>query len=474
MGTGGHGGGGPSALCVGCLSFRVGAPTALAGPSGTIADSVLQVIPVAGALRAYTANGTTYRLDGASVDALSLNLATPALPAPMAASKSAVFDACGRWLQAVQVDSNVVRGFYHAEDDCDYANNQTNKSVAYAESHDGGQTFTLPGYPNNQVLTGTNAPATGQITGAGDHGIVAWHGSYWMYFVNWVPGAYGTGVATAPIASGGTPGSWHKYHGGSFSEPALGGQATILGVYGTAVTHYVPADALMLIVDEPGAAFGGMHLRFSTDGIAWTSMDEPLVVLDQESWARSASSLELHAYPGIVPAAGGKDWSDGFFYAYTYLAPGADFSQRYLVVRQVNVAAASAPASPQVTVELTRYFSNAVTHHWVTTALPLPLGSYAKEFSLGHLFTKGAAGMVEIYECLVAAYGDHMMSLDPACEGQTKVRSLGWVYASMQPGTVPLNRCYYGAWHDHWAANVPCDQGAPGVMTELTLGYVLP
>jgi hypothetical protein len=75
---------------------------------------------------------------------------------------------------------------------------------------------------------------------------------------------------------------------------------------------------------------------------------------------------------------------------------------------------------------------------------------------------------------IIPAWGDHLVSPDPGCEGATKVRSLGWAYSSAQPGTVPLNRCYYDVWHDHWAADVPCDMGAPGVKNELTLGYVLP
>ena len=49
-------------------------------------------------------------------------------------------------------------------------------------------------------------------------------------------GGFSAGLARAPAASHGRPGSWLKWHDGSFSQPAVGGQATaIAGITGAHV-----------------------------------------------------------------------------------------------------------------------------------------------------------------------------------------------------------------------------------------------
>jgi len=66
-----------------------------------------------------------------------------------------------------------VHGYAHQEWQCDYAHNfQTNKSIGYAVSTDGGATFTKPGHPHNAIITSPNT-TTAHQTGEGDHGVVA-------------------------------------------------------------------------------------------------------------------------------------------------------------------------------------------------------------------------------------------------------------------------------------------------------------
>ena len=49
-------------------------------------------------------------------------------------------------------------------------------------------------------------------------------------------GSFSAGLARAPAPSHGRPGSWLKWHDGSFSQPAVGGQATaVAGITGAHV-----------------------------------------------------------------------------------------------------------------------------------------------------------------------------------------------------------------------------------------------
>lgn len=87
--------------------------------------------------------------------------------------------------------TGLVHGYYHQEWHCNYADQlYTNKSVAYAVSHDGGHTFLpspAPGPSNpgaNQIIAGANFSATHQ-TGEGDHTVVRVGDWLYLYFIEW-------------------------------------------------------------------------------------------------------------------------------------------------------------------------------------------------------------------------------------------------------------------------------------------------
>jgi len=452
-----------SPFCAACLRFRVGSPTRIFGPVCCPADSQLVAFPTASGISAYSANGTTLRLIGTSPDTLAFSGDPPVL----VPGEGGQFDKCGAWLQSVESENGIIRGWYHAESNCNYEIGQTHKSVAYVESYDGGLTFIKVGGPNNQVLTGSNAPTPGKQTGAGDHAVVRWHDAYWMYFIDWNT-PFGTGVAISPVSEGGKPGTWKKWYNGAFSEPGLGGVATVIGWFGTAVTHYLPADRLMLPVLDP--SFGGIRLRFSSDGINFESISEPLLTVNEESWVRTQDSGELIAYISIMAPNGERRWSNEFFLTYVYLQPKEGFDRRYLVVRKVEVESLASPVRPQVRVALTRTFSDSKKDHWVTTAMTP--ADYTTEFVLGYVFTTDHGGMTKLVDCYIEAWDDHMVRAGSCGEGARELRTLGWVYATEQPGTVPLHRCYYPAWNDHWVSTTPCDQ-LPDVQEEFILGWAL-
>lgn len=161
------------------------------------------------------------------------------------------------WLQAVaslpKDPPGRVHGFYHEEYHCDYAHNLfTNKSIAYAESLDGGVSFTKTGWPHNQIIqpppgNTTSTAARGQQVGEGDHSVVVAEESPWLYlfFVEWdvLPGMpVRVGLARSDVASGGVPGSWMKFHCDDaadcgFTTKGLGGESSALAnITGSAAT----------------------------------------------------------------------------------------------------------------------------------------------------------------------------------------------------------------------------------------------
>jgi hypothetical protein len=397
------------------------------------------------------------------------------------------FDTCvAAILGPVKDGSGVVRAFYHAEDFCNYSINQTNKSMAYAQSTDNGRTFTKPGYPENQILIGTTAPTPGAQTGAGDASILDWHGYYYMYFIDWT-NLPGTGVARVGISTGGQPGSWYTLFQGAFNSPSIDRGfadhlANMTGGQGGAVSHYTPGDQLMFTHWDPG--FQGIGMLFSADGTTWnTSLTEPLIRLINYDWGAQpfsttlSGSHELHAYVSIQAPTGGSHWSSAFYLTTSYVPPGSDMGTRYMVSRRVDVVMAAQPVSPHVKVALTRYYSPSRRTHWVTTAAPTSdfqvshLNDYKPEFEVGYTYTKNQGGMNELYDCYIPQWDKFMVGPGICATGNYVLRSLGFIYAIEKPNTVPLYRCWYAAENDHWVSNQRCEVGTTGVVTEFILGY---
>lgn len=134
------------------ITVWLGPNEIIAGPA-KVADNPFHTLSGPTSLIGYIANGHTQASEGGALETLRV-LATPALDWDLDANE---FDHCGSWLNATWRDGSIVRGWYHAETDCNYDLGITHKSIAYAESYDGGRIFVKVGYPHNQVLT---APAT--------------------------------------------------------------------------------------------------------------------------------------------------------------------------------------------------------------------------------------------------------------------------------------------------------------------------
>lgn len=349
-----------------------GPATVLGGPITTNFDLPLHAILLPdGSVRGYTGNAVTYlAVNGTSVaDVVAGQVPVGLGPSPNITD----LDHCGAWLNAAWVDTlnrtcdgsaaspPIVHGFYHEEWQCDYARGFfTNKSIAYAVSCDGGLTFTKPGHPGNAIIEAANFSSSHQC-GDGDHGAVQFGADFlYLYFLEW-DGWHDDpqiGVARAPLASGGVPGSWTKYCGGAFACPGLGGNSDMVAnMTGTAVMPWSHG--------YPNASAGGLAafglfgtgyptLSFSDDGLHWQPAGLPVTIVEPSaSWNRSVTpSLELYGYWSMTGARGTADTGDPPLYAWaTYWPPGS--VERYLVRRQVDAfdhvtveCAAAAEATP--------------------------------------------------------------------------------------------------------------------------------
>jgi hypothetical protein len=452
-----------SSFCLSCLKFTVGPAERVLGPTCCAVDNQFSAIASAGELFGYTANAYTYLMRGPDLEHLSF-VATPVLgPGPLG-----TYDECGAWLEAVDQSPGVVRAWYHAERGCNYTNNgQTHMSAGYAESYDGGQTFTKPGYPNNRILSNADVSQDGTITGEGNINVIKWNGYYYGYFLE--TSVWRTGVARSAMADGGKPGTWWKWYNGAFSQPGLGGLVSPIGFLGDTFTVTWNPLWSRLVASGIDAGLGGFKLSFSSDAVNWTSLAEPLIYSPEYDWSR-ATLGQLVSYPSIVLATGGTEWTEGFYLFYLYLQPGSGFTDRYLVRRWVDVETHPNTVSPQVRVALSRYYSAAQQESWATTVM-VP-DDYGFQTTLGHVYTKSRRGMRKLVDCYRPADGDHFLSTATTCEGDQTLRVLGWVWSRPTAGTTPLYRCV------RWGSAerlVSTDSACEGLgATEAVLGYVEP
>lgn len=325
-------------------STVLGEPEILGGPTGGNFDSPFHAFALrrpdgTARLVGYNNNGDSYRvLDGnALTDLVPGPVSIGGIGQPVGLNRSASADAldhCGCWLQAaasLPADKpGHVRGWYHEEFKCDYAHNlYTNKSIAYAESHDGGLSFKKQGWPHNQIIqaNGANTTATaarGQQVGEGDHSIVVVGSWLYLFFLEWDDAPdhpTGIGLARSAMADGGVPGSWKKYHcpagvACGFTSDGIGGPSSMVtNISGSTVTWRPTVDSSGA-ADGPGefisigtrgpwhdaTTFGhGARLAFARPAegeppAVFEQLAEPLIFADDESWSRSNASRELYAY----------------------------------------------------------------------------------------------------------------------------------------------------------------------------------
>lgn len=453
-------------FCTQCLSIRLGRPLVVRGPAADELDSPFNEIRLAnGQLRAFSSNASSYAVDAAEPWAVGGARRRVLAPGPVGA-----YDECGRWLNDTEKVAGGVHGFVHAERSCNYGAGQTHKSMAYAWSTNEGLSWSTP----TPIITGTDAPASGRITGEGDCTLVdGKDGYYYAYCLR--ARDWRNIVARAPVASPG-PGSWVKYFNGAWSSPGLGGDATSLGYIGASAGRWTANGDILLL--NPDHWFGGLRLSFSRDKVSFTSVQEPLIPLEDDNWNRPAPT-ELVAYPSVMSYDDvSNQVGSSFLLTHVYVQPGEGFAQRYLVFRDVWMSVSASPVTPQVGIALTRWFNAAAKDRWTTTA-PVPgnFGAYAYDKHLGYLMTRAHPTLPsnKLEDCVSTWPGhpDHLLTNDGTCApgGYTRLRTAGWVYRDAQPGSVPVYRCYDAVNQTHFASNQANCEGLGGA--EWLLGYAL-
>lgn len=379
----------------------------------------------------------------------------------------------------------MVRGWYHAETDCDYPT--THKSVAYAESQDGGRTFSKPGYPGNQVITAPPSYTDPVQASEGDHRVIEVDDYLYMYFI--AARDYQVRVARPRIEDGGRPGTWYKYYNGSFSQPGLGGEASPIArdILSRSWVSYNTYLGLFIGISYYPDGFG---FAVSEDGIPnWRRLPGALVVRSEgQYWGRDAASKDLLEYPSIIGIDGDpQSVSSSFWICYMQLKPGEDFSAgRYLVRRPVHIRQTSDDlhsATPRVA--LTRYQrpsspGASQPDTWVTVTSPGTGYSFVE--TLGYLYvTKPSANAIPLYDCYLSNERDHMVDINSDCgaPGNPAVRNLrqmGWISTVPFGNSRRVYRCLDRNTPDPGVPNhfVSADPACEGKETEWPIGYLAP
>lgn len=453
-----------SEICTDCLRVRVGPAEVVRGPFPDELDATFTALRLAdGTLRGFSANGTTYAVDGTSL----WDLEGPRRAVLEAGAAGSIND-CGRWLTSVSRAGDHLLGFVHQEADCDYDEGRTGKSMAIASSTDDGLTWTDLG----TVITGTDTPQPGTITGEGDCSMIDGMDGY-LYAYCLRNSDWQTIVARALI---GAPTDWYKYHAGAWNEPGLGGEATAIGFLGPGGGYISEPGWVATVATDPW--FGGVRLSLSDDKVTFVDLDEPLVAIDGAEWDRPAET-GLVAYGTIIdPETGSNQVGWQFLLSYIYVPPGEGFESRYLVHQEVSLSLEDTPQAVQVGTALTRWF-DAEQNIYVTSTGPLTgdRRDFSRDVVVAHLLTAAPEGVasIKIAECSSDWPGhlDQLIADEGSCEpaGYVRERTAGWLFATEQPDSVPVYRCVATEAATHFASSAMDCEGLG--TREFLLGYGL-
>lgn len=219
--------------------------------------------------------------------------------------------------------------------------------------------------------------------------------------------------------------------------------------------------------------------------VSWQPANEPLIFADSGSWDRANTSHELIAYASVVVD---PTESDQLWFYYTYLEPGAGFTQRYFVRRRVDTVTSSQPfLAGAVVLTMLKGPARAgrAGDWWATTAVNVPNSNYTRVGAVGGaVFVSGGPNRTRLVDCYISGWDDHMVGYETECTvgslGPTVgIRTLGFVLTeagaadAQRAGvtTTQIFRCFDNATKNHAISSDPHCQGYGG--SEFPLGYVL-
>jgi hypothetical protein len=444
-------------ICDACIDLRVEYPHVVRGPSRHEPDAPVSLIELPdGHFRAFAANGTTVAIDGATPFDLGGRSKAVMTPGPSGSPAE-----CGNWLTTVLRGAGGLYGLVHNEAHCDYRHGETYKSMSLARSADEGLTWDMLG----QVITAKEGPAPGRESGEGDCTAANGHDGFWYAYCQRLSD-WKNFVARAK-SSDPLPGKWMKWSGGGWDSPALGGSAAPLdGSIGMSAAYWTNTNAMLVM-----AAASSLRLSISADKVHFATLADPVILYDDNDWKRPAPT-DLYAYPSMIGEHGFNDVGPRFLLAYTYIPPGADFTQRYLVMHEARIELSSVPQHPQVRVALSRW-KNEEGLSWATTGPPIFAGaSFTYDLSLGYVMTAPPPlPSVKLDECFSRRWGGFLAEVGGcAAQGSERRRVAGYVFRSEQQGTMPIYSCLSQRYVRFTSGRSDCDSaGTP----DRLLGFVL-
>lgn len=220
-------------------------------------------------------------------------------------------------------------------------------SIGLARSFDGGRKWERIGpvitgrdpKPDRPLRFANGAGLPCAVIGANDDFI-------YLYYTDWPTGVGGaTGpdeihVARSPISSDGAPGTWRKYHRGSFEEPGLFGDSHAVIERPNPVALFAASASVSfnVFLDSYLAVFladDGFYHASSRDGIQWTAARKFF------PFPRAHSELETgdtwYIYPSLLSPSQGDDMLTGGT-GYLFFAAGVfNVSPHHMVRRPVRL-----------------------------------------------------------------------------------------------------------------------------------------
>eukprot|EP01113_Clastostelium_recurvatum_P017370 TRINITY_DN2036_c0_g2_i3.p1 TRINITY_DN2036_c0_g2~~TRINITY_DN2036_c0_g2_i3.p1 ORF type:complete len:1787 (-),score=354.62 TRINITY_DN2036_c0_g2_i3:39-5399(-) len=441
--------------CTSCWQFSVGSPEYISGPSVRLPDSQLVSANLKGTLKTWIGNGDAelFSVGTSSSDYLvevvvSMNSKEYNI--------SGEFDSCGAWISRAIPDesSDVIRALYHAEADCNYDIGQTYKSMAYAESRDGGKTWVRPNYPNNQVLTFNGPRLTGKPSGLGDGSMVRFTDPadgreyYYLYYAK-ISGDAFISVARSPVSAGGLPGTWSKYNSGWSARPnGIGGpESPIKNINDATIYVHAPSGEILTVGNDysGGHGGGGAQMSVSKDGLNFRYLPEPLYISSDwrvYGWGNAPAQEAMVGYTSLLGETGGYLVGNTFWMYYLYLKPGQGMNARYFIRRKVTMTYnPDATNEPANRLALSTYVHRTTGEQYETREW-VPPTYYKLKKVMGYLMTRMHTESFGVISCL--NNGDYYVARigqDCTSENDTQLEALGFIYAFRQPNTIAVYQC---------------------------------
>jgi hypothetical protein len=164
-----------AAPCMDCISIRVGLPKVVQGPGPGIPDSAFTMVWLSnGRFRGFSANSTTYAIDGDS----PWDMAGTPMPV-LGPAPRGEYGESGEWIDHIERSGNKLLGWVH--DETGDRPGMGLWSISMAVSENEGRSWRRLG----QIITGTEGVVQGRVTGVGGGDTIDGKDGYYYAYGLW-------------------------------------------------------------------------------------------------------------------------------------------------------------------------------------------------------------------------------------------------------------------------------------------------